>query len=40
MINEVALMTLGGGSRATSVILELYQVWGGRRHELNVKRKG
>ena len=37
MSNEAALATLGGGSRASDVTLGLYQVRGGRGHELNMK---
>ena len=34
MNNDVALTTHGGGSGVTP---RSYQVWGGRRHELNMK---
>ena len=40
MINDVALTTLGGRSSAPSVTLALYQVQGGRGHELNMKWQG
>ena len=36
---EQALMTLGGGSRASGVTLGSYQMQGGRGHELNMKRQ-
>ena len=35
MINDVALMTLGGGFRASGVTLRSNRVWGGRGRELN-----
>ena len=36
MINDVALMTLGGGYRISGMTLGSYQVQGGRGQELNV----
>ena len=40
IINHVALTTPGEGSRTSGVISGSYQVRGGRRHELNMKRSG
>ena len=40
MISDVALMTSGGGSCTSGVILGSYQVQGGRGHEINMKRQG
>ena len=37
---DVALMTLGRGSRSSGVILGSYQVQEGRRRELNMKWQG
>ena len=40
MINDAALVTPGGVSHASCVILGSYQVQGGRGHELNMKGQG
>ena len=37
IINDAALTIPGGGSHTSGVTLGSYQVWGGRRYELNIK---